>query len=128
MSVLIDTSVWVQHFKAHNPSLAVLVLADLALVHPMVILELSCDTPPEPRQRTLGDISLLRACNQASHQEVMAFVEREKLYGLGCGLVDMTLLASTLLTAGAQLWTLDKRLANLADRFGVAYLKATHLE
>lgn len=55
-------------------------------------------------------------------------MEREKLYGLGCGLVDMTLLASTLLTAGAQLWTLDKRLANLADRFGVAYLKATHLE
>ncbi|EQD40112.1 PilT domain-containing protein, partial [mine drainage metagenome] len=42
-------------------------------------------------------------------REVMEFIEREKLYGLGCGLVDMTLLASTLITPGAELWTLDKR-------------------
>lgn len=121
MNVLIDTSVWVQHFKMHSPALAGLVVADLALIHPMVILELACGTPPEPRKRTLSDIGLLRMCNQASHQEVMAFVEREKLYGLGCGLVDMTLLASTLLTTGARIWTLDKRLATLAVRFGVAY-------
>ena len=51
----------------------------------------------------------------------MAFIEREKLYGLGCGLVDMLLLASTLITPGAALWTLDKRLAELAGRFGVDY-------
>ena len=126
MSVLIDTSVWVQHFKVHNPALAELVVADRVLVHPMVILELACGTPPEPRQRTLSDISLLRKCTLASHQEVMDFVEREKLYGLGCGLVDMTLLASTLLITGARIWTLDKRLANLADRFGVAYQAGAH--
>jgi len=35
--------------------------------------------------------------------------------------VDIALLASTLLTPGASLWTLDKRLAGLAERFGVAY-------
>lgn len=126
MSVLIDTSVWVQHFKVHSPALAGLIVADLALIHPMVVLELACGTPPEPRKQTLNDMRLLRTCNQASHQEVMAFLERERLYGFGCGLVDMTLLASTLITAGARLWTFDKRLAKLADRFGVAYQPGAH--
>jgi len=51
----------------------------------------------------------------------MAFIEREKHYGLGCGLVDLSLLASTLMTPGARLWTLDKRLAELAARFNSAF-------
>lgn len=51
----------------------------------------------------------------------MAFVEREALYGLGCGLVDVALLASVLITPGASLWTLDRRLSVLAGRFGAAF-------
>lgn len=56
----------------------------------------------------------------------MDLVEREKLYGLGCGLVDMALLASTLITPATELWTLDQRLAELAGRFGVAHRPALH--
>ncbi|MEX0604080.1 MAG: VapC toxin family PIN domain ribonuclease [Marinobacter sp.] len=121
MSVLVDTSVWVDHFKRHRESLVVLMLRDEALTHPMVLGELACGTPPAPRERTLGDIGLLRPATQASWNEVMAFIEREKLYGLGCGLVDMSLLASTLMTPGARLWTLEKRLATLAARFNIAF-------
>jgi hypothetical protein len=58
--------------------------------------------------------------------EAMALIEREALHGLGCGLVDMVLLASTLVTPGASLWTLDKRLAALADRFAVLHLPMMH--
>jgi hypothetical protein len=58
--------------------------------------------------------------------EVIAFVDREQLFGLGCGLVDMSLLASTLLTPGAVLWTLDKRLAELAARYRVAHQAPMH--
>ncbi len=98
---------------------------DLALTHPMIVAELACGTPPAPRLQTLGDIGLLAAARQASINEVMTFIEREKLYGLGCGLVDLSLLASTLITPDATLWALDKRLADLAQRFGVAYHWAT---
>lgn len=56
----------------------------------------------------------------------MDFIEREKLYGFGCGLVDMVLLASTLITPGAELWTLDKRLAALSERFGVMHQSILH--
>ncbi|MFN7536136.1 MAG: type II toxin-antitoxin system VapC family toxin [Burkholderiales bacterium] len=126
MSVLIDTSVWIDHFRNRNDVLVDLIELDLALAHPMVIVEIACGTPPAPRIQTLNSMSLLQPCNQASFSEVMEFIEREGLYGLGCGLVDMSLLASTLITPGAELWTLDKRLAELAERFGVAHLPTVH--
>lgn len=124
--VLIDTSVWVEHFRRPNDELIRLLGLDLALIHPMVLLELACGTPPAPRQRTLNDLGLLQHAQQAGWREVMAFVEREQLYGLGCGLVDLSLLASTLLTPGAALWTLDRRLGALATRLGVGHQPALH--
>ncbi|WP_153956490.1 type II toxin-antitoxin system VapC family toxin [Cupriavidus necator] len=126
MSVLVDTSVWVGHFKHRNDALVALIVSDQALTHPMVLVELACGTPPAPRARTLGDIGLLQPAKQASLTEVMAFIEREKLYGPGCGLVEVSLLASTLITPGAQLWTMDRRLDDLSGRFGVAHRPQLH--
>jgi predicted nucleic acid-binding protein len=126
MSVIVDTSVWVDHFRHNNRALVDLMLQDSVLVHPMVIIEIACGTPPAPRSQTLGNLALLQPCNQATLSEVLALVEREKLYGLGCGLVDICLLASTLITPAAALWTLDKRLAGLAHRFGVALSPVMH--
>ena len=126
MSVLIDTSVWIDHFRKRNSALVDLIEADSGLNHPMILAELACGTPPVPRAQTLSDIGLLQRTNQASLMEVIDFIEREKLYGLGCGLVDMVLLSSTLITPGARLWTLDKRLARLSRRFGVTYEPNVH--
>ena len=119
--VLVDTSVWIDHFRHHNAALEVLLRQDLACIHPMIIGELACGTPPAPRSRTLHDLGLLPTIQHASLRETMEFIERESLYGLGCGLVDLVLLTSTILTPGAKLWTLDQRLAKLAARFGVAH-------
>ncbi|TVP53245.1 MAG: type II toxin-antitoxin system VapC family toxin [Halomonadaceae bacterium] len=121
MSVLIDTSVWVDHFRHRNDTLVDLLLRDEGLVHPMVLGELACGTPPAPRTQTLGGIALLQPARQATWDEVRAFIEKEQLYGLGCGLVDLALLASSLITPGATLWTLDQRRAALAKRFAVAF-------
>ncbi|ULX51499.1 twitching motility protein PilT [Cupriavidus taiwanensis] len=126
MNVLVDTSVWVGHFRQRNDALIRLMEADQVLTHPLVVAELACGTPPAPRAQTLGDIGLLQAARQATLAEVIALVEREQLYGLGCGLVDVTLLASTLITPGARLWTLDQRLSALSVRFGVGYRPRLH--
>ncbi len=126
MSVIVDTSVWVDHFRHNNLALVDLMLQDSVLVHPMVIVEIACGTPPSPRSQSLGNLALLQPCKQATLSEVLALVERGKLYGLGCGLVDMCLLASTLITPAAALWTMDKRLAGLAQRFGVAHSPVMH--
>lgn len=121
MNVLVDTSVWVDHFRYGNARLARLLESDMVLVHPMVIAEIACITPPEPRAQTLASLRLLQSSKQSTLAEVMDFIEREKLYGQGCGLVDIALLASALITPGARLWTLDKRLDFLAHRFRIAF-------
>jgi len=71
-------------------------------------------------------MTLLLSANQATPEEVRYLIERENLFGLGCGFVDLSLLASTLITPGAALWTLDKRLSNLVSRFGVCFSPAVH--
>ncbi|WP_454688589.1 VapC toxin family PIN domain ribonuclease [Achromobacter aloeverae] len=119
--VLVDTSVWIQHFKQGNLGLVNLLARDAVLAHPMVIGEIACGTPPD-RQRTLGNLELLQPVRPATLQETMAFIERENLYGLGCGLVDLLLLVSVLVTPGAVFWTYDRRLGLLAERFDVAYV------
>jgi predicted nucleic acid-binding protein len=118
--VLVDTSVWVAHFRRRDDALADLLELDRVLVHPLIVGEIACGTPPV-RTRTLADLNALQPSLQASVREVMDFIERERLFGLGCGLVDLLLLASTLMTEGAELWTRDRRLAELADRFGVMH-------
>lgn len=123
--VLVDTSVWVGHFRERNDALIALLASDQVLTHPMILGELACGTPPV-RAQTLKDLGFLRSSQQASLPEVMAFIERETLFGLGCGLVDVLLLASTLMTPSTELWTLDKRLSALAARFGVLYQPALH--
>lgn len=122
--VLVDTSIWVEHFRNRSTELVSLLNQDRVFVHPMVMGELACGTPPD-RSKTLADLNDLQHAQQPTFSEVIAFVNVHRLYGLGCGLVDMTLLASALLT-GTALWTLDKRLAALANRMGVEFIPPVH--
>ena len=124
-AVLVDTSVWVDHFRKGNARLERLLVSDAVLCHPWVLGEMACGTPPA-REQTLADLATLQMVKTSSVSELMAFVEREQLYGLGCGLIDLGLLASVLITPGAQLWTLDKRLGTLAKRFEVAFANPSH--
>ena len=119
-AILVDSSVWADHFRHGNEALTTLLHQDRVLVHPFVIGEIACGTPPD-RTRALAWLAELRSTQICSLNELMAFIERHRLYGLGCGLVDLMLLASTLMTENAQLWTLDRRLNSLAERFGIAH-------
>ncbi len=123
--ILVDTSVWVDHFRQHNAALASLLDLDLVMVHPLVIGEIACGTPPD-RTQTLSDLRVLQQTQQASINEVVDFIARERLFGLGCGLVDLLLLASAMMSPGVELWTLDKRLCALAERFGVLHRPTLH--
>lgn len=123
--ILVDTSVWVEHFRQGNRQLAGLLQSDLVLIHPLILGEIACGTPPK-RIQTLRDLGSLQQARQAGIRETIDFVEREQLFGLGCGLVDLQLLASTLITPDTALWTRDKRLNALAERFDVAYRPIRH--
>jgi hypothetical protein len=117
----VDSSVWVAHFRKSNGLLQSLLATDLVLCHPLIVLELACGTPPAQRERTLGDLKMLQQAVIATTEETLELIEREQLQDLDCGAVDMSLLASVLLTPDTLLWTVDKNLDALSTRFGVAF-------
>jgi predicted nucleic acid-binding protein len=123
--ILVDTSVWVDHFRRANGVLESLIVSDQVLCHPLIVIELACGTPPAPRERTLSDFKILRQAVVASTDETLSLIEKERCYNLGCGAVDLALLASALLTRDALLWTVDKKLDMLAQRLGIAYRPLT---
>jgi predicted nucleic acid-binding protein len=125
MSASHQTSVWVDHFRRRNGGLISLLERDLVMIHPWVLGEVACGTPPR-RTETLADLASLQYVQQASQEEVLSFLEREQLFGQGCGWVDLHLLASACLTPAAVLWTLDQRLDALAHRFGRSHRTLTH--
>jgi predicted nucleic acid-binding protein len=119
--VLVDTSVWVSHFKKSNEVLVDLLKTDDVCCHPLIIAELACGTPPQPRDKTIKDLSLLRTATIATMNEVLSCIEQRKLYGRGCGYVDIALLTSTLLSKETLLWTFDKQLCALAAELKVEF-------
>lgn len=121
--VLVDSGVWMGHFRQTNTRLTALLALDQVCVHPFITGEIACGTPPQ-RTQLLGHLGRLRSTQQCSMNELLAFIERYQLYGQGCGLVDLSLLASTLMTANTVLWTADRRLDELARQFGVAFADA----
>ena len=113
--ILVDTSVWVDHFRVGEPALAHLLDYGLVLAHPWVTGELALGHLAQ-RQEILALLAGLPSAEIATDAEVAGLIEAEHLYGLGVGYVDAQLLAATRLTADARLWTADKRLAAIARR------------
>lgn len=119
--ILVDTSIWVAHFRRPQATLQTLLLNDQVLCHELIVIEIACGTPPAPRERTLTHLQNLRQPVVATAEEILALIEREGIDESGCGAVDAALLASTLLTPGTQLWTSDRPLAALAQKLGVGF-------
>lgn len=120
MKVLVDTSVWVGHFKQHNEALVALLLAGWVVCHPRVVLEVACGIRPQ-RQPIIGMLGELETSPVATPVELLTLLERQAIFGRGCGFVGLSLLASALLGQQTLLWTLDKRLNAIAQELGLAY-------
>ncbi|MGA2771885.1 MAG: PIN domain-containing protein [Bryobacteraceae bacterium] len=115
--VLADTSVWIQHFRKGEPTLADHLSEGLVLMHPFVSGELACGNL-KSRAAILSDLHALPPAKLASHTEVLQLIEDRRLWGRGLGWVDAHLLASALLShCGFR--TLDKKLGEAAAELGL---------
>ena len=117
--ILVDTSVWVRHFRMGDKRLAELLEAGEVACHPDIVGELACGNL---KRRTMV-LSLLRelpVVPVAEDEEVLALLDREKLYGRGLGWIDAHLLASALV-GRVRLWTADGPLRAIADELEIAY-------
>ena len=124
-NILVDTSVWINHIKSKNENLAEILERGIVRTHPLIIGEMACGTLNN-RKQTLAMFNKMMQVKQANSTEVLTFIENEKLYGHGCGVVDITILASTIITPDTELWTADKQLIALAERFEVMYKPTVH--
>ena len=118
--ILVDTSVWVDHLRSGVEDLKEELERGAVLMHPFILGELACGNLRD-RTSLLGLLANLPPAVVATDAETLAFIERRALYGKGIGYVDMHLLASVQLTAGATLWTRDRRLRGVAESLGGAF-------
>lgn len=117
--ILVDTSIWIDHFHAPEPSLVAFLRDDQVGCHRAVIGELALGSIRQ-RSRVLGLLESLQGFPVLTHDEVMALVNGRQLWGRGLSAVDVHLLGSVMLVGGARLWTRDKRLLAACQDVGAA--------
>lgn len=115
--ILVDTSVWIDHFRKSDPKLELFLLEREILIHPFILGELSLGYLPK-REEALTFLELQLSASPATDKEVLSWVEKHRLYGKGIGWVDAHLLLSSLLSH-AEFWTHDKTLLSAAHSCGV---------
>lgn len=112
--ILVDTSVWVDHLRRGDSELAASLETGEVFCHDFVIGELACGRL-SARAEILRLLADLPRAPVVEHEEVIAFVERHELAGVGIGWIDAHLLASARL-AQLGLRTRDHRLRRAALR------------
>jgi predicted nucleic acid-binding protein len=117
--ILVDTSVWIDHLHRRDPALTELLDGDEVGVHPVVVEELALGNIRQ-RREFLTLLGNLRSFPVLRHDELLALVDRHRLWGGGLSAADAHVMGSVLLAPGARLWTRDKRLANACRSVGVS--------
>ncbi len=115
---LVDTSIWIDHFRHGKSDLAARLAEGLVLMHPFILGELACGSLKD-RGTLLSYLMMLPKVTTATDSEVLHLVETGKLWGRGLGWIDAHLLASASLSR-CQLWTSDKKLAIAGEELGLA--------
>jgi predicted nucleic acid-binding protein len=110
--ILVDTSVWIDHLRSGNKLLSNLLEENRVVTHPLVLGELSVGNISK-RSTFLQLVRNLPVASEASHDEVISFIEKNRIWSKGLGYFDMHLLCSSLIDS-IPLWTMDKRLSKIA--------------
>lgn len=116
--ILVDTSVWIEHLRHADSTLANLLNTGQVLTHPYAIGELALGNLRQ-RDVILDTLNNMPSTKIATDEEVLAFIYLNKLYGVGIGYIDAHLLTSVRLTPNTLLWTQDKRLRAAAEQLGL---------
>ena len=119
--LLVDTSVWVSHFREGNVKLVNLLNDGYVMCHPFIVGELACGNLKN-RSEILSLLKTLPMAIQAEHEEALMCIENNQLMGKGLGYIDIHLLASALLTK-APVWTFDKKLNEVSTKLALGFGK-----
>jgi len=110
--ILVDTSVWIDHFRSADEELKSLLISGKVACHPFVIGEIACGFLKN-RDEIIGLLQALPQLPVIELDEYLFFIDNNSLTSRGIGFVDINLLASVKIT-GNLIWTHDKRLNEIA--------------
>lgn len=116
---LVDTSVWINHFRKPDAALIQLLANGMAGVHPYVLGELACGNMKD-RDTTLRLLKTLPQAPVANEAEVYYLLDTYRLWGTGLGWVDLHLLTSAAV-AGWRLLTADGGMIKAAAKAGITH-------
>ncbi|MBN1781013.1 type II toxin-antitoxin system VapC family toxin [bacterium] len=119
--VLVDTSIWIDHCRNNYDQLAGLLNDGEVFCHPFIIGKLACGNLKN-RKEIIAALQALPTTIVLEHEEIMFFIEINKIMGKGLGYIDISILASSLVT-GISLWTFDQKLYAMTKRFNASYGK-----
>lgn len=119
MMILVDTSIWADHFGRPIPEFQLLLEREEVLGHAYVTAELALGNLADPSD-TIGMLEELPQARVATYSELMILIQGERLGGAGIGFVDAHLLTACRLSKAA-LWTRDKRLRAQAGAMGLSW-------
>lgn len=120
--IIVDTSVWVDHFRQPDKQLVDLLDENRVMLHPFVLGELLLGGMPADGEAAIA----LRTIPQApiaTADETATFITRAMLAGTGVGYVDTHLLVSARLLGSGSVLTKDKNLRTQATRLGVVHFQ-----
>jgi predicted nucleic acid-binding protein len=117
--ILVDSSVWMGHFRHTEPRLNALLVHELVSLHPFVLGELASGNLHR-RAETIAYLEDLPVAAIAPESQVRHMLESRRLWGSGLGWVDMHLLASALIEE-SKLWTADRAMASAAASLGIGF-------
>ncbi|MEI8037060.1 MAG: type II toxin-antitoxin system VapC family toxin [Verrucomicrobiota bacterium] len=117
--VVVDTCVWVRHFRQRNARLLYLLEEGEVLCHPLVVGELAMGSLMG-RAQMLWSLSKLGHPPLATAAETHQMVEARRLWGRGIQWNDAQILASVVI-GGVKLWTVDQKLLEIAGEMDVAW-------
>ena len=118
--ILVDTSIWVDHFRTTDTVLSEHLSRRLIILHPFVTGELALGHL-RPRAETLLRLRAAPPARVVPYDDVLELIETENLVAIGLGYVDAHLLASARSDEGVRLWTRDRRLRAVATTMGLAF-------
>jgi predicted nucleic acid-binding protein len=120
--VLVDTAVWIRFLAKKSPyvrEMERLLALEQVMGHELVYGELLIGDR-EGRRTLLATYGQMYQARSIPHHHVVEFVESRGLRERGVGWIDIHLLASSVV-ARVPLWTVDQRLAAVANELGVSY-------
>lgn len=119
MRVLVDTSVWIDHFRDADAALVACLQCGVAWTHTVVIGELAAGQLKR-RDEVLRHLQKLPRADEIDLAEGLHLIAEHELAGRGLSWSDVQLLAAARID-GAKIMTHDKALAKAANELGLGY-------